>query len=1111
VSRVALVRRSLGHYARTNAAVVAGVAIAASVLIGALVVGDSLRATLRELALARLGRTDRVLTAQRFVAEGLAADLAKGTGRPTAPLVVLSGAVGHEQSGRRASNVKVYGVDERFWAFHGQAPPAAEDRQAALSEALAAELAADPASTLLVRLEQPSDIPAASLFGRREDRGRTLRVARGPVLPRAALGEFSLDSGQQAVRALFVPLRLLQRTLAQPSRVNTILMAEGPSDPWPATREALTLEHLGLRLRPLSLVPPYAGDLGPLEVLSLESASGFVSDEIARAAASAAAQTGMSPEPVLTYLVNEMRVGERTVPYSLVSALAPPALERVAGSDVGAQGVVLNEWAALELGARPGDRVSFSYFVWEEEGRLATREASLPVEAIVPLTGFAADRDYAPEYPGITDSAHLSDWDPPFPLDLSRVRPQDEAYWEKHRATPKAFLALEAGRALWRHRLGAATSIRIVPDGRPIQQAQAAFTQSLLPRLDPAQAGLALLPVRDQALAAAQGAGDFGQYFLAFSVFLIAAALLLAGLVFRLGVEQRAREIGLLRAVGWPEARVRGLLLREGVVLAALGALLGTLGAMAYAWLVLLGLRTVWVDAVGLTQMRLALTPTALLAGAIAAVLAGLLSVRLALRALRRTSPRLLLAGGSGAHAPAAGRTRALWIVAAGLVLAAGLSFGAVRGAVPPAGGFFGAGFGLLAASLAALWHRLTRGATAQPLGSETALGLRNATWRPGRSLLVAALIAFGTFVVVAVGAFRKDAQAATADRHTGHGGYALVGESALPVLFDPGTAEGREALGLAEDAGALSGVGFTRLRLLPGDEASCLNLYRPQRPRVLGAPESFLREGRFVFADSLAATEAERANPWLLLAREPEDGAIPAIADANSLAYVLHQRLGDVLEIDRGGSPPLRLRFVGALRDSLFQGELVVSERRFLDAFPDDPGYRFLLLDAPFERATAISGVLESRLDRLGLDLTSAPERLDRFHRVENAYLSTFQTLGALGLLLGTVGLAAVLLRNALERRRELALLRAVGYRRRDLTLLVLAEHGAIVAAGLAAGTASALLAIVPAALARGASLPVSSLAALVGAVLAAALVASLAAAALLHRQPLLAALRSE
>jgi putative ABC transport system permease protein len=732
----------------------------------------------------------------------------------------------------------------------------------------------------------------------------------------------------------------------------------------------------------------------------------------------------------------------------------------------------------------------------------------MTVEAIVPLAGGADDGDLAPEYPGITDSAHLADWDPPFPVDLSRVRPQDERYWEEHRTTPKAFLPLAAAQALWKHRLGSATSVRITATGgRALADARPAFERALRERLDPAGAGFAVVPVRAQALAAAEGAGDFGQYFLAFSAFLLVAALLLAGLFFRLGVEQRAREVGLLRALGWTPARVRRQLMAEGLALAVAGALLGMLGAVLFAWLVLLGLRTVWVDAVGLRTLHLAVSARALAIGAGSAVLAAALSIRLALRALRHASPRALLAG--GAVLPAARAPR--WPVpaaVAGFLLAASLVAAAARGAVPAAGGFFGAGFGLLGGALALVWHRLARPHGAPP-ASAAGLGLRNASWRPGRSVLVVALIAFGTFVVVAVGAFRKGAAPATGDRASGHGGYALVGESSLPLLHDPGSQDGREALDLPAEA--LAGVAFARFRLLPGDEASCLNLFRPQRPRLLGVTPSFVREGRFTFAASLAATDAERANPWLLLDRLPEDGSVPAVADANSLEYVLHHRLGDVMEIDRGTGAPLRLRFVATLRDSLFQGEILVAERPFLAAFPDDPGYRFFLLDAPPARAAEIAGALESSLARLGLDLSSAPERLDRFHRVENAYLSTFQTLGALGLLLGTAGLAAVLLRNALERRRELALLRAVGYGRPALTRLVLAEHGLLLAAGLGIGVVSALVAIAPAAMERGARPPVASIAVLTLAIAAVGLLASLAAARLLHRAPLLPALKSE
>ena len=79
----------------------------------------------------------------------------------------------------------------------------------------------------------------------------------------------------------------------------------------------------------------------------------------------------------------------------------------------------------------------------EDPGFLETRSAEFRIAAVVPLAGAAADRDLSPVYPGITEADTLGDWDPPFPIDLKRVRPQDEAYWKEHRATPKAFSALK--------------------------------------------------------------------------------------------------------------------------------------------------------------------------------------------------------------------------------------------------------------------------------------------------------------------------------------------------------------------------------------------------------------------------------------------------------------------------------------------------------------------------------------------------------------------------------------------------------------------------------------------------------------------------------------------
>lgn len=374
------------------------------------------------------------------------------------------------------------------------------------------------------------------------------------------------------------------------------------------------------------------------------------------------------------------------------------------------------------------------------------------------------------------------------------------------------------------------------------------------------------------------------------------------------------------------------------------------------------------------------------------------------------------------------------------------------------------------------------------------------------------ALIAAAAFIIVSVDAFRRGSVAG-GDIDSGTGGFALIGRSEVPMLSTPNDAAGREAL--VVNAPELSQVRFTRFRLRPGEDASCLNLYRPGTPTIVAPESTFIDRGRFAFAASLAGSDAERANPWLLLRRSLPDGEIPAIADATSLQYVLHASVGDTMSIDIGSDKPLMLRFVAALSDSVLQGELIVSEEQFIRLFPAQQGYRMFLIDATTAvdrtQADALAAILERELAPFGFDAVSAAGRLDSFHRVENTYLSTFQALGGLGLLLGTIGLSAILFRNVLERRRELALLRAVGYDTRHVSIVVVAEAALLLGAGLVAGVVCAALAIAPAWLGRGGVMPGPGLLLLLIGIAVAGLLSSIVATRAAVHGTLLDALRVE
>lgn len=1135
-----LIKRNLTHYWRTNLVVVFGVGIAVAVLGGALLVGDSVRGSLRELFLQRVGNTDSIISGTSFFREELAADIqndprfsAAGFSA-TCPIIAIDGSVTMESNRRVASSIRVYGVDERFWSFHGRNVPTPNNREVFISQSLADEVEASAGDGLLLQVQKPSGIPAESLHSKKEDLGRVLRVTIRRTISLEDLGEFSVQPQQNGTRAVFIPLRLLQTELEQEGKSNVVLIAhrqhraeqQNSQTETDALNKILndtaTLDDYGIQVR----------DLGQPNGISIEHESKLLSDRLAISATKAATDLSFRAMPVLSYLANSINVadqaGVRSIPYSLVTAVDDTEFLELNGQNAAARvreieaagrvPIVLNDWAAHDLRATPGQSLALSYYVWQENGELKTKEAHFEVSNVVPIRDFAADRNLVPEYPGISGTESLSDWDPPFPIDLKLVRKQDEDYWDRYRTTPKAFLPLSSAQELWQTRFGGLTSLRLIP---ACEQSQAGlrYRQKLQSQLRPTEMGLTIIPVRQQGLQSSRGATDFGEYFLYFSFFLVVSAVLLTALFFKLGVEQRLREIGLLYAIGFSGQTVRRLFLVEALILSLVGSVLGIVGAVVYGQLMMTGLGTWWVNAVGTTALRLHVSPVSLLIGGVGGVTAALFFVAITLWRVGKASARSLLAGAALSDVKVKrGSRRLVTVLRAGHALAlVGISLlAAVRfGVIGQVAGFFGGGLCLLSALLCyqAVWLRRRARSNLKPNGSLAVLrlGFRNASYRPARSVLCIALIASAAFIIVSVEAFRRPGYASTLDRKSGTGGFPLLAESVVPLVHDPNSAEGRENLNLLTRRSVdLSSTRFERFRLRPGDDASCLNLYQPRNPRIISPREDFIQSNRFSFADAVEGSAAENENPWLLLNRQLADGAVPVIADANSMAYVLHLKLGDDFVLSNAGNP-IRLRVVAALSDSVFQSELIISEPNFLRLFPDRTGYQVFLIDTSQDQMQAVSTTLEDRLSDFGFDVVSTAERLATFHQVENTYLSTFQMLGGLGLVLGTLGLSAVLLRNVFEQRRELALLSAIGYNSSHFTWMVIAENALLVGCGIATGVACALLAIAPAFVERGGRFDNRSLALLLLAVLLSAFVASMIATLSILRTPLLPALRAD
>ena len=400
-----------------------------------------------------------------------------------------------------------------------------------------------------MRVEEPSHLSRDAPLSGPADTSIAFRIRLGAIAGEAQFGRFSLQPSQIPPMTLFMPLQALQKHLERPARINTLLVA---GDGTPQRVDAALRKHWKLVDADLELreIP------GRLE---LRTNRVFLQPHIAETAKPALP----GAVGVLTYLVTELRLAERATPYSIVTAT------EIAG--LGEHEIIINSWLADDLGAKVGDELTLKYFVVAGQRNLREKSRTFRISEIKSLE--SPETFWTPPFPGISDVENCRDWEPGIPIDTSRLRPKDEDYWDEFRGTPKAFVSLEAGQQIWGNRFGNLTAIHYPPSQSPAE-----LERVLLGKIDPAQVGLTFEPVRDYALAAARDSMDFGQLFIGFSFFLIAAALLLMAMLFVFNLEQRSEETGLLLALGFRPTQVKRVFMLEGIAVVALGTLAGVIG-----------------------------------------------------------------------------------------------------------------------------------------------------------------------------------------------------------------------------------------------------------------------------------------------------------------------------------------------------------------------------------------------------------------------------------------------------------------------------------------------------------------------------------------------------
>ena len=814
--------QSLWHYRYAYIGVLLGSVLGAMVLLGALFAGSSVKESLRQISENRVGKTTHLITGgDRFFREALAGELEKDSDLIAAPVLLAKGVA---SKGRESVNqVQLVGVTHRFWDF---APEETElklsESKVAVNEVLAQRLGLGVGDTLVVRFQKPGVVGGNAPVAGADPSLESVRCTVTEVLGDSSFGRFSLETTQVPQPSVFLPLALLQEAFEFPGRANLLLLKteQAVSDLRSRLSEAVTLLDYQLSLEWL----PQAG------AWEVKSERVFIDRDIGDALANGI--EGI--QPVTSYLVNGITIGDRSTPYSIGAAVDPSTVSFLP-DDLAADELVINQWTADDLGAQAGDAIELTYFQSDASGLLTEASSSYTLRAVVPLEGLAADQDWMPDFPGISEAEVPSDWDAGLPMDLERIRETDEAYWEEHRGAPKVFLSLQAGLDIWSTQWGNYTALRI-----PAEE-QADLSGELLASLRPEMNQLIVQDFQAQAQASASSAVDFGGLFIGMSFFLILAALGLVAMLFQFCLLQRNRESALLGSLGIRGKQMMRWRLAEALVLLLVGSAAGLPLAAWYTQGILAFLESIWVGQTSSATFVFHADSATIAVGIFSFLFLSLLVLWYSLRrqAKRALSIRLKAGEEDVVDFKRPWKTRVL--VVGGLVVGLGAVFASGR-VMPAQGAFYLAGFALLVAGLALcrLWLLKSKRTERIETMDAANLGKLNIASRVSRSLTVVGLIAAAVFMVLSVASFRKHVGDDWLERSSGTGGFALLVETTTAQNLP------RDGIGTTFDIFETTKDDLGEVvpfRKGAGDNVNCFNLNTTSQPQLISVAVDKLEE----------------------------------------------------------------------------------------------------------------------------------------------------------------------------------------------------------------------------------------------------------------------------
>jgi len=1041
-----LILNNLNYYRKSNVFLILSIAVTVCIITGSFIIGDSIKYSLVDLSLKRIGKIEWSLhNSEKYFTREVSDKLSAMLNVNAASLLILKGTLSNPAD-ERFGKVQVNAIDENFRKLSlSEINIKINDNFALINEKVAGTFNLKKDDEFVLRLNKINFMPYDSPFSKRNET-IAFRLKVLDIVKSENFGNFTLKRNHVEPLGIFVSLDFISNKLGVNNKANTLLTKSCNLD----SEDLQIALNNAWGLEDSSLFIVEDSESGKFE---LRSQDVFISDKIAENVL----KIFPDSEKIFSYFVNEIRKDNNSVPYSFVTSKTQGEFGNISDNEI-----IINSWLAEDIQVKENDNVEIEYYVIDDKRKLIAKKENLKVKKIISVEESCVYKTLVPDFPGLDENGGCKDWKSAIPIDLNKIREKDEQYWNDYKKTPKAFISFNKAQLIWGNQFGKLTGIRF-----PIAN-KTEIIKKIKECISPNDSGFYFQNERVLQKKSLNQTADFSKIFIGLSFFITGSSLLLTFLLFNRYIESRISEIGTLQALGFNFNKIKLIFLTEGAVITVVSGIIGIVIGIIYDMILIYALKNIWNSAIRTENIHLYLNIFTIFKGFIFGFIASIISIYLSLRNIFKNEIAHTQSNLNQGWSKTRFKNYVYAASVMGLMLTTLIVFSLFyRSNYTPVMFYVLSVFflieGLLITSI--FFHKTDYLKNNQKRKimeklSVRKLGIKNIEMNALNSLLVVMILSIGIYIVISITLNRHGVVKDLNERNSGTGGFNLFLETTYPIKEDLNSLETLNNLGFNKNL--FKNTKFVQMRAKEGDDASCLNLNRAVEPQILGINlMDFSQRKPFGFAKKLK--EFDNEDIWSSLDKKTLDGCIPAIADQTVIQWGLGKKVGDVISVSTDSGKKINLKLVAGLNNSILQGYIIISEKYFLEHFSGFSGFRIFLADNCKGLEQELSKELARGLFDYGVEISNTKDRLNEFNSVENTYLSIFSILGGLGVLLGTLGFGVVLSGNMHSRFGELALLRAIGYSEKDIKKMIVSEYMVLLMLGVLIGTLAGFLSVSP------------------------------------------------